>query len=169
MGLGNNKVDFLADPARLTKWPDLTDAQRKLYTDAVGLHAHPEHQTQISNLIHEVHAMLPGLFSPRRRAFESSPIHGLVTGRPKQWAEHYIILVNMTGEEVEADITIPESHFRTALPRLFVPRVPAFGKVGKQKLDRNGHLLFGAPWEKLAGPGRIKRRFKPWETVVYGW
>ena len=75
MGLGNNKVDFLADPARLTKWPDLTDAQRKQYTDAVG----------------------------------------------------------------------------------------------KQQLDRNGHLLFGAPWEKLAGPGRIKRRFKPWETVVYGW
>ncbi|MGN0826399.1 MAG: hypothetical protein ACI4QD_00500 [Kiritimatiellia bacterium] len=135
----------------------------------VGLHAHPEHQTQISNLIHEVHAMLPGLFSPRRRAFESGPIHGLVTGRPKKWAEHYIILVNTTGEEVEADITIPEAHFRTALPRLFVPRVPALGKDGKQKLDRKGNPVFEPPWEKLAGPGRIKRRFKPWETVVYGW
>ncbi|MGN0826398.1 MAG: leucine-rich repeat protein [Kiritimatiellia bacterium] len=27
-------VEFLADPDRLTKWADLTDAQRKLYTDA---------------------------------------------------------------------------------------------------------------------------------------
>ena len=43
------------------------------------------------------------------------------------------------------------------------------GKVGKQKQDRNGSPLFGEPCEKLAGPGRIKRRFKPWETVVYGW
>ena len=138
-------------------------------TVGVGLHAHPEHQTEISNLIHEVNAMLPGLFSPKRRAFEAGPIHGLVTGRKGKWAEHYIILVNTTGEAVEADFTVPEALFRPAMQRVFVPLVPAFGKDGQRKKDRKGNPAFEEPWEKLEGPGHFKRVFKPWETAVYRW
>ncbi|MGN0832114.1 MAG: hypothetical protein ACI4RD_00515 [Kiritimatiellia bacterium] len=138
-------------------------------TVGVGLHAHPEHQTEISNLICEVNAMLPGLFSPVRRSFEAGPVHGLVTGRKGKWAEHLIILVNTTGEAVEADFTVPEAHFRPALKRVFMPLVPAFGKDGKRKRDRKGNPVFEEPWEKLEGPGHFKRVFKPWETAVYRW
>ena len=138
-------------------------------TVGVGLHAHPEHQTEISNLIHEVNVMLPGLTSAKRRSFEAGAIHGLVTGMPRWWAEHFIILVNTTGETVEADFTVPEAHFRKALQRVFVGTVPVLDKEGNHRKNQRGQLMYEEPYEPIAGPGHIKRTFKPWETIVYRW
>ena len=133
MGLGCNRVEYLADSARLTKWPDLTDAQRKQYTDAVGKTVDWCRLAQAATKGRQPLMLVP---------------HALPTLRPVVYAG----LVH----DVRAIFW-------------YCWKQTSGGKVGKQKQDRNGHLLFEPPCEKLAGPGRIKRRFKPWETVVYGW
>ena len=134
----------------------------------IGLHNDPKSQEEHRKLCAEVNTMLPGLTSTTRRPFEEGAIHGMVCGGEKESGKRFLILVNVTGEGVEADFAVPELAKVKVVSIPFAPKVEKKDKDAKNVVDKEGKpVMVEAPL--ALEEGRVRHAFMPYETLVYRW
>lgn len=136
----------------------------------VGLKQHPECQEALSNLVYEINVMMPGLTSTHRSTFVQGDIHGMITGfKPRAWAEHFLILQNVSGEEREFDRVISEMKPFTRLADAFAPKVALKDKDGNIRIDSRGNVVKDWDYRKLDAPGHVKLTLQPYESRLFVW
>ena len=132
----------------------------------IGLHNSLAHQEEFRKLVAEVKTLSPGLLSTVRRPFEEGVIHGTVCGENS--GNRFVILVNVSGEPVDADFAVPELAKVKQVRLPFAPKLEKQDAQGKVVLDKQGGAVLEEQPVAIAD-GRIQRQFKPYETLVYRW
>ena len=139
----------------------------------VGLSSNqtPGVKEMFKTLNSEMKVISPGLLAVNRRMFEVGDVHGMVCGDGARNC-NFLILVNITDQPQEIDITVPElakyKNFKVKEP--FSPEnKPRLGKDGKESIDGwTGRVKVD---EKVTSikEGRVQYSFPAYGTLVYRW
>ena len=139
----------------------------------VGLNSNqtPGVKEMFKTLNMEMKELSPGLLAVNRRMFEVGEVHGMVCGDGARNC-NFLILVNITDQPQEIDITVPEfekyKNFKVKLP--FDPaNKPRLNKKGEKTVDiRTGRVKVDENTTTIHF-GAVKHSFGPYETLVYRW